>query len=205
MADRSRNSRQLLANAARAEFAEHGFAGARTDRIVKRAGVNKQLLFYYFGSKAGLYEAVMRRAEAELTDASPKVDVRSPHAAGRLRAQLQTIYQALIEQPELTSLVIHGVQKQRSRAPASPAPPAPPAPNSAIRTFIQQLAHVISEGQGLGYFRDDADPEAVARQGVVLLLGYFALEGALTDDGADRHRADWLESVVDLLIRGLAW
>ncbi len=64
---------------------------------------------------------------------------------------------------------------------------------------------MISEGQGLGYFRDDADPEAVARQGVVLLLGYFALEGALTDDRSDRHRADWLDSVVDLLIRGLAW
>ncbi len=202
MADRSRNSRQLLANAARAEFAEHGFAGARTDRIVKRAGVNKQLLFYYFGSKAGLYEAVMRRAEAELTDASPKGNVRSPHAAGRLRAQLQTIYQALAEQPELTSLVIHGVQEQRSHGPA---PPAPPAPNGVIRTFIQQLTHVISEGQGLGYFRDDADPEGVARQGVVLLLGYFALEGALTDDRADRHRAEWLDSVVDLLIRGLAW
>ncbi len=196
MADRSRNSRQLLANAARAEFAEHGFAGARTDRIVKRAGVNKQLLFYYFGSKAGLYEAVMRRAEAELTDASPKGDVGSPHAAQRLRAQLQTIYQAFAEQPELTSLVIHGVREQRSHAPA---------PNGAIRTFIQQLAHVISEGQGLGYFRDDADPEGVARQGVVLLLGYFAFEGALTDDRADRHRADWLDSVVDLLIRGLAW
>ncbi len=201
MADRSRNSRQLLANAARAEFAEHGFAGARTDRIVQRAGVNKQLLFYYFGSKAGLYEAVMRRAEAELTDASPKGDVRSPHAAGRLRAQLKAIYQALAEQPELTSLVIHGVE-ERSHAPD---PPAAPAPNGAIRTFIQQLAHVISEGQGLGYFRDDADPEAVARQGVVLLLGYFALEGALTYDRADRHRADWLDSVVDLLIRGLAW
>lgn len=199
MADRSRNSRQLLASAARAEFAEHGFAGARTDRIVKRAGVNKQLLFYYFGSKAGLYEAVMRRAEAELTDASPKGDVRSPHAAGRLRAQLQTIYQALAKQPELTSLVIHGVQEQPSHAPA------PPTPNGAIRMFIQQLAHVISEGQGLGYFRDDADPEAVARQGVVLLLGYFALEGALTDDRADRHRADWLDGAVDLLIRGLAW
>ncbi len=199
MANRIRNSRQLLANAARAEFAEHGFAGARTDRIVQRAGVNKQLLFYYFGSKAGLYEAVMRRAEAELTDASPKGDVRSPHAAGRLRAQLKAIYQALAEQPELTSLVIHGVQEQRSHAPA------PPAPNGAIRTFIQQLAHVISEGQGLGYFRDDADPEAVARQGVVLLLGYFALEGALTDDRADRHRVEWLDSVVDLLIRGLAW
>ncbi len=130
MANRSRNSRQLLANAARAEFAEHGFAGARTDRIVKRAGVNKQLLFYYFGSKAGLYEAVMRRAEAELTDASPMGHVRSPHAAGRLRAQLQTIFQALAEQPELTSLVIHGAQEQRSRAPAPP-PPRPPRPPTA--------------------------------------------------------------------------
>src|ERR1700735_5415588 len=56
-ADRPR--RAVLA-AARDEFARHGFAGARVADIARRAGVNKQLINYYFGSKEGLYLALQR-------------------------------------------------------------------------------------------------------------------------------------------------
>ncbi len=42
------------------EFAEHGLAGARVDRIAERAGANKQLLYRHFGSKEGLFDAAMR-------------------------------------------------------------------------------------------------------------------------------------------------
>jgi TetR/AcrR family transcriptional regulator len=48
----------ILATAGRI-FARNGLAGARTDVIARRAGVNKALLFYYFKSKEGLYEAVV--------------------------------------------------------------------------------------------------------------------------------------------------
>ena len=37
------------------EFAEFGLAGARVDRISKRAGVNKAMLYYHFSSKDNLY------------------------------------------------------------------------------------------------------------------------------------------------------
>lgn len=46
--------------AAEESFAKHGLAGARTERIAARAGVNKALLYYYFGSKRNLYRAVLR-------------------------------------------------------------------------------------------------------------------------------------------------
>ena len=45
--------------AATDEFAERGFAGARIDRIAACALSNKQLIYRYFGTKQGLYEAVM--------------------------------------------------------------------------------------------------------------------------------------------------
>jgi AcrR family transcriptional regulator len=45
--------------AATDEFAERGFAGARIDRIAACATSNKQLIYRYFGTKQGLYEAVM--------------------------------------------------------------------------------------------------------------------------------------------------
>ncbi|WP_454627390.1 TetR/AcrR family transcriptional regulator [Bradyrhizobium cenepequi] len=41
------------------EFAKRGFAAARIDEIARRARANKQLIYYYFKGKAGLYEAVL--------------------------------------------------------------------------------------------------------------------------------------------------
>lgn len=41
------------------EFSKNGFAGARVDRIAKRARVNKQLIYYYFASKENLFRVVI--------------------------------------------------------------------------------------------------------------------------------------------------
>lgn len=54
-------ARERLLDAAAEEFGEKGFAGARVKRIAERAGLNQQLISYYFGGKAGLYEALQRR------------------------------------------------------------------------------------------------------------------------------------------------
>jgi TetR/AcrR family transcriptional regulator len=56
---RPEESRAAILNAAVAEFAEHGVAGARTDAIAREAHVNKALLYYYFKDKDALYEAVL--------------------------------------------------------------------------------------------------------------------------------------------------
>jgi AcrR family transcriptional regulator len=70
-------SRRLLLDAALDEFAAKGFAGARVQDIADRAGVNKQLINYYFGGKEGLYCALGQRwleREAEFNDPSVPFD-----------------------------------------------------------------------------------------------------------------------------------
>jgi AcrR family transcriptional regulator len=52
-------TKQRLFDAAVAEFARHGIAGARIDRIARRAGANKQLIYAYFGSKQELFDQVV--------------------------------------------------------------------------------------------------------------------------------------------------
>jgi AcrR family transcriptional regulator len=53
------SARVKILHAAVQEIAQHGFAAARVDAIARTAGVNKQLIYYYFESKAGLREAVL--------------------------------------------------------------------------------------------------------------------------------------------------
>lgn len=52
-------TRLRLLEAAAVEFAERGIAGARVDRITVAANSNKAQLYGYFGSKEGLFEAVL--------------------------------------------------------------------------------------------------------------------------------------------------
>jgi TetR/AcrR family transcriptional regulator len=56
-----RASRQALMDAGQDAFAELGFDGATVDEIARRARVNKAMISYHFGGKAGLYEAILRR------------------------------------------------------------------------------------------------------------------------------------------------
>lgn len=53
-------TREKVLKAARKEFALHGLAGARVDRIAREASVNKAMLYYHFQSKENLYEAVVK-------------------------------------------------------------------------------------------------------------------------------------------------
>src|SRR5258708_36114596 len=58
-------SQERILKAAFKEFAAKGFAGARVDGIARRAGINKRMLYHYFGDKEGLFREVVRRKMAQ--------------------------------------------------------------------------------------------------------------------------------------------
>lgn len=180
-----RDSRTLILEAARAEFGARGFDGARVARIALRAAVNKQLIFYYFGSKSGLHRAVTGEAAA-------RVDLDTTGAGTateNVRRVCDALHDSLRARPELIATFVEppgeGVIER----------------NPTLHELEQRLAAVISEGQGLGYFRDDTDPGLVARQGVVLCVGFLALRHRLNDPDWEA----WKREVGETLVRRLAW
>src|SRR5438445_13856519 len=58
--------RQLILDAARSVFAEHGFHGAGTAEIARRAGCSEPMLYKHFASKQALFAAVLDDATAQL-------------------------------------------------------------------------------------------------------------------------------------------
>jgi AcrR family transcriptional regulator len=68
--------KQAILEAAITEFSAKGFSGARVDAIARSAQANKQLIYYYFDSKIGLYEAVLGQLIARTSE---RMDVGDPH------------------------------------------------------------------------------------------------------------------------------
>jgi AcrR family transcriptional regulator len=78
-------TRRRILEAALDEFAAKGLDGSRVDAIAARAGVNKRMLYYYFGSKDDLYRAVLRNRLADRPPTAARVD----HAGTERLADLQ--------------------------------------------------------------------------------------------------------------------
>jgi AcrR family transcriptional regulator len=99
MARSSERTRQRILDAATAEFAERGVAGARVDRIATAAGCNKALLYTYFGNKDALFDAVFARQVGELVSAVP-IDT---HDLGGYAGRLLDYY---TEHPQVVRLAL---------------------------------------------------------------------------------------------------
>jgi TetR/AcrR family transcriptional regulator len=95
--DADRTKRKIL-DAAAAEFAAKGFSGARVDAIAKAAGVNKQLITYYFDGKEGLYRSVVQQC----IEAGPSANEVKPHYA----TLIASIFDSIISDPVPTRLLL---------------------------------------------------------------------------------------------------
>ena len=63
---KSKNTKEQILAAALKEFATHGYAGARMEKIARRANINKAMLFYYFSSKTLLYQAAIKKSFSKI-------------------------------------------------------------------------------------------------------------------------------------------
>jgi TetR/AcrR family transcriptional regulator len=88
--DPERTKARIL-EAATAEFAAKGFAGARVSEIAARAGVNQQLIAYYFDGKEGLYREMGRRWRAHEAEAIPDDIPMSEMITRYVRASVENL------------------------------------------------------------------------------------------------------------------
>lgn len=188
------NQRALrIVTSATEEFAKRGYFGARVDRIAKTAGVNKQLLFYYYHSKRGLFQTVLKRGVSELEAALTALPSPSGRPLERLHDVLAAQFDFLATHPDLVTLLAYA-----ERADVAPFAPA-----------IRRLVVLLAEGQGLGQVRDDLDPHLAAAQALVLMVGYLRLESLIAASapplGADEStlRERWKRAAVDLVVNGV--
>jgi TetR/AcrR family transcriptional regulator len=103
--ERSAETRGRILDAALSEFAAHGLAGARTERIATAAGVNKALLYYYFESKEKLYLAALEMIASKIRDSTMAVFLREGSAGERVLRSALNHFDRIVGQQEFQSMM----------------------------------------------------------------------------------------------------
>jgi len=102
--DPAATQRKLL-TAARREFASQGLAGARVDEIADRAGVNKQLVYHYFGDKDALYLAVLEWVYEEIRAQERKLNLAGLPPERAIRKLIESSFDHLAAHPDFILLL----------------------------------------------------------------------------------------------------
>lgn len=143
-------SKAAILDAALEEFSEHGYAGARTVRIARRAGMNPQLISYYFDGKAGLYRTLNEQWRAA---SGPLSDLDVP-----LHQVVANFVHANAAHRAWTRLLIwEGLAAGRDRGEPSDVPMGDTGTPNPFAEMVEGLA----ERQRRGELAADLDPATV--------------------------------------------
>lgn len=149
--DRERTRAEIL-DVAFAEFAEKGFSGSNTDAIAQRAGVTKRLIFYYFGSKEGLFVAVLEMAYERIRTSEENLGLDALRPREAIARLVEFTFDFDNAHPEFVRLVtIENIHRARHLRRSRKI-------KAINRPIIEQIARLLARGEREKAFRKGIDP-----------------------------------------------
>lgn len=191
-----------IIEAALEEFAEHGIDGARVDQIVKRAGVSKQLFYYYFESKDEVYKLVLEDAAEHAINLILGQDYNQPIAEDAVRHFFTIIFDQYMDMPFLIKFTVD--QDYHNGAHISGRNKL----RSLLPVLVDRLCAIIARGAAQGEFRPDVNTDFFYTATMLMLRGCFVSSStaALMEDlHLDRRESliAWRENCIELALSAI--
>lgn len=192
-------TRSAILAAATTEFSAHGLAGARVDRIAERAGINKRMLYYYFGSKDDLFRAVLEQAYEQIRGEERQLQLTQVDPVEAIRRLVTFTWDYYIAHPEFLTLLnsanLHQARHIRDSAKVRPL----------HSPFVAMIEEVLERGRKQGIFRAGVDPVQLYIS--IAALSYFYLSNNHTlsaifdrDLKAPKARVERVSHMTDLVL-----
>ena len=144
-------SQRALLSAATKHFSAHGLKGARIDEIAKTAGVNKQLVYHYFGSKDELYLKVLEDVYENFRAIDQELKLSNSEPVAALRRLIASTVGKMLRQQQFPALVIdenfHRARHVRKSARLK----------KLHREMLDVISELLKRGQAHAGFRSDVD------------------------------------------------
>jgi TetR/AcrR family transcriptional regulator, upper aerobic nicotinate degradation pathway regulator len=190
--------RKIL-DAATDEFANHGYGGARIERISRRARTVDRMLYYYFGSKEKLFRAVLEGAYERIGRAEAQLDLASTPPIEAMRELIAFTWEYYCAHPEFIRLLNSENQHRGQHLKRSTRLSQLSFP------LLSTLRDLLSRGGRAGEFRSDVDPIQIYI--TIAALGYFYLSNRYTlsrfldrDLMTEDNRRTWLAHITDVVM-----
>src|SRR6202790_5906626 len=145
-------TRKKLLTAARREFADSGLAGARVDEIADRAGVNKQLVYHYFGDKDALYLAVLEWVYEEIRVQERKLNLAGLPPQQAIKRLIEGSFDHLALHPDFIVLLNDENRNGACHVRASLKIEDMHSP------LVSLVSKILKEGVRKGIFRKGVNP-----------------------------------------------
>lgn len=148
----SAETQKRLLTAAKREFCQRGYDGARMDKIVKQASCNIRMAYHYFGSKEGLYLTVLEEVYGHLREQERELALDHLAPLVAMQSLVDFTFNYMAEHSDFISLVRNEnllagrVLKKSDKVVEGAAP------------LVGMLEHILRRGEGEGVFRRDVDP-----------------------------------------------
>jgi TetR/AcrR family transcriptional regulator len=143
--DQDSNTRESLLGSATEAFAEKGFSGARVDEIAQRAHANKAMIYYHFGSKEGLYKAVLLRHIGGIHQEIRAAIEAEKDPLERLQLLYRGLGNAFQARPALPFIMIHEILAGGSQMDAEVA--------GAFKGVVDLVRAAVEQGVTQGRMR----------------------------------------------------
>jgi TetR/AcrR family transcriptional regulator len=194
------NSKQKILLAAEDEFAEQGFAGARTQEIARKAGVNKALIHYYYKDKSSLYQAVMDEMMFDLIRISQDVAKRKLTGKALVEALVSDFFDFAARHPHFAKLTTAGSTMGDAKYLETSI-------KNLFRPLFQRGVEFLEEHMEKGAIRKVDAPQFLV-SALLLTLSYFAMQPMISlllgkDAASSAALAQRKRSVIDFVFATL--
>jgi AcrR family transcriptional regulator len=197
--DPERTKANILEVAA-AEFGEKGLAGARIDEIAALTKTSKRMIYYYFGSKEGLYLAVLEESYKRVRDVEAELHLRDLEPEQALRRLVAFTFDHHLQHENFIRLVMNEninrgqflAQSTRIQELNVPA--------------VEAIRNLYERGVQTGLFRPGLDPVDIHAS--ISALSFFNVSNRHTfglifklDTLSTAYIAHRRDSVVEMIVR----
>lgn len=194
---KSEITKAKILSAAKAEFSEKGFSGARVDGIAEATGINKRMIYEHFGSKEGLYRQVLLSVYEELAECESAFFVENIDPALAIKNIVYAYFRFLDETPSFVRMLmwenLNGAKNvsvgevRRLKEPT-----------------LNYICAQIRRGREQGIFRTDIDEYQITLSLMSFGFSYFSnihtMSAVFGRDMADKReimrRADFISDML---------
>lgn len=144
-------TREAILKVATEEYARVGLHGARVEEIASRTSTSKHMIYYYFGSKEGLYSAVLDKAYADFRRTETAVDYEALSPSEALETLIGLSFDSHLANPHVIRIIMSENLDQGCHLAK--------ADQSAQRIRVLDVTRrILERGQNAGVFAEDVSP-----------------------------------------------